>query len=50
MVLVNRYGLRAGWMHEESAVRIKGEWKTADGESFPLNKLVPIYKSDIYTG
>lgn len=48
MVLVVRHGLRAGWMHEDHAVRIKGTWRTRDGVEFPLNKLVPVYRSDLH--
>ena len=48
MVLVTRYGLRAGWMHEDHAVRVKGTWATRDGHEFPLNKLVPVYRSDLF--
>lgn len=47
MVIVTRHGLRSGWMHEDSAVRVKGDWRTADGVTFPLNKLVPVYRSDL---
>ncbi len=49
MVLVIRYGLKAGWMHEDHAVRVTGTWRTRDGAEFPLNKLVPVYRSDIYS-
>lgn len=48
MVVVIRYGLSRGWMVEESAVRENGEYTTRDGQSFRLNKLVPIYKSMLY--
>lgn len=48
MVLVVRHGLRLGWMHEESAMRMHDDWRTRDGVSFPLNKLVPIYRSDLH--
>ena len=48
MVLVVKHGIRSGWMHEDHAVRVHGEWITRDGHSFPLNKLVPVYRSDIF--
>lgn len=49
MVIVTRTGLRNGWMHEDHAIRVHGVWRTRDGHEFPLNKLVPVYRSDLYT-
>lgn len=48
MVQVVRHGLRAGWMIEDGAERVHGEYLTRDGVSFPLNKLVPVYASLLY--
>lgn len=48
MVLVVRHGLKAGWMHEDHAIRVHGVWRTRDGAEFPLNKLVPVYRSDLF--
>lgn len=48
MVLVVRHGIRLGWMYEDAAKREHGVWRTRDGVEFRLNKLVPIYKSQIY--
>ena len=48
MVLVTRHGLRNGWMHEDHAIRVHGTWRTRDGQEFPLNKLVPVYRSDLF--
>jgi hypothetical protein len=48
MVVVVRHGIRAGWMHEDHAKRIHGVWTTRDGHEFPLNKLVPVYRSDLH--
>lgn len=48
MVLVTRSGLRSGWMVEDHAIRVKGTWQTRDGAEFPLNKLVPVYRSLIH--
>jgi hypothetical protein len=48
MVVAVRFGLAQNWMEEEGAVRENGFYETRDGVRFPLNKLVPIYKSLIY--
>lgn len=48
MVLVVRHGIKLGWMHETGGVRITGEWTTKDGHSFPLNKIVPVYRSALH--
>lgn len=48
MVVVVRYGLKAGWMVEDGAERVNGQYLTRDGVAFPLNKLVPIYRSLLY--
>lgn len=48
MVQVVRHGLRCGWMVEDGAQRESGEYTTLDGVSFPLNKLVPVYRSLIF--
>jgi len=45
MVIVVRHGLRSGWMQEVGARRETEEWRTRDGVSFPMNKLVPVYRS-----
>jgi hypothetical protein len=49
MVKVVRFGLQQKWMVEHAAKREHGVWTTRDGVSFPLNKLVPIYRSLIYS-
>lgn len=45
MVVVIRHGLKRGWMVEDGAQRETEPYVTADGQVFPLNKLVPIYRS-----
>ena len=50
MVIVVRTGIRNGWMEEESAMRVRDTWSTRDGVEFPLNKLVPVYRSKIFAG
>ena len=36
---------KSGWMAETGAVRLSGTYATADGHTFAMNKLVPIYTS-----
>jgi hypothetical protein len=45
MVQVVRRLLRAGYMEEVGAKRLKGVYRTKDGHEFAENKLVPIYRS-----
>lgn len=47
MAVVTKYGVRQGWMHEIGGVRINHEWRTADGATFLLGKLTPVYASDL---
>lgn len=39
--------LRAGWIEEVAAKRLRGTYHTKDGHEFAENKLVPVYRSKI---
>lgn len=39
--------LRREWIEEVGAIRLREVYHTADGFQFPMNKLVPVYRSRI---
>lgn len=45
MVVPVRHALRHGWIAEVGARRLTGVYRTADGDQFRMNKLVPVYRS-----
>lgn len=49
MAVVVQHGKRQGWMREKSAVRPSIEWHTADGQTFLLDKFVPLYESLLFS-
>ena len=49
MAVVTKKAVRDGWMQEIGGVRINHEWRTADGATFLLGKLTPVYSSLLHS-
>lgn len=45
--LVVQQALRENWIVEVGAVRLRGTYETRDGQQFAMNKLVPVYRSQL---
>lgn len=45
--VVVQHALRRRWIAEEGFVRLRGVYTTRDGQTFEMNKAVPVYRSRI---